>query len=48
MTFFLIVKVRIFSLDEDLKPSQREVTITFIVSAINLNQNLTLPYALYK
>lgn len=29
---FLTVKVRVYSLGEDRKPAQREVTLTFIVS----------------
>lgn len=31
-SFFLTVKVRVYSLDENLKPLQKEVTLTFIVS----------------
>ena len=30
--FFLTVKVRVYSLDEDLKPLQKEIILTFIVS----------------
>lgn len=31
-SFFLTVKVRVYSLDENLKPLQKEVTLTIILS----------------
>lgn len=30
--FFLTVNIRVYSLDENLKPLQKEITLTFIVS----------------
>lgn len=37
---FLTVKVRVYSLDEELQPAGRETVLTFVVSCIEFNINI--------
>lgn len=48
-SFFLTVKVRVYSLDENLKPLQKEVPFNYYTKyATNLNRNLTMAFSLYE